>query len=284
MANVAAAFSKTDKKSPVKNVKNTTANKWKKVKVPVKALVLLKLSAQKKENSKSGISKRKTVKPNPVFKKDAWKKSSTATVKSSVSKSTISRSPSKSNSKSNLTDKKPLTVKAKSSLDSGSKLKNPARKGILKTEPAVRSRKKSVTINPRERKSISGRSPRSRTSKSLGNKTKDDHLEQTPDSPKTEAEVSETEKEGECSESRKMAVKHWRKIRLMLHYMKLPPPGIINLAQQNTKGKEEISFTANLKALQMMAKFKEISSKQKNTVPRCGGKRDPGSFDYLGSL
>ena len=49
LANVAAAFSKTDKKSPVKNRKNTAvAQKWKKVKVPVKALVLLKLSGQKK--------------------------------------------------------------------------------------------------------------------------------------------------------------------------------------------------------------------------------------------
>ena len=68
LANVAAAFSKTDKKSAAKNVKNTAPDKWKKLKVPVKAMVLLKLSAQKRENSKSGISKRKTVKPNPAFK------------------------------------------------------------------------------------------------------------------------------------------------------------------------------------------------------------------------
>ena len=112
--------------------------------------------------------------------------------------------------------------------------------------------------------------------------TKDDHLEQTPDPNQIEAEVSEAEKEEEYSESRKTALKHWRKIRLMLLYLKLPPPGIINLAKKNAK--EEISFSANLKALQMMAKFKEISQKQKNTVPRCGGKREPRSFDYLGSL
>ena len=74
LANVAAAFSKTDKKSAAKNVKNTAPDKWKKVKVPVKAMVLLKLSAQKKDtSSNSGISKRKNVKPNPAFKKDAWK-------------------------------------------------------------------------------------------------------------------------------------------------------------------------------------------------------------------
>ena len=281
LANVAAAFSKTDKKSPGKNIKNAAAQKWKKVKVPVKAMVLLKLSAQKKENSKSGISKRKTVKPNPAFKKEAWKKSPTGTsTKSAVSKSTAS----KSSSKSNLTDKKPLNIKAKSSLDASANRKNAPGKGILKTEPAVKSRKKSVTINPRERKSISGRSPRPKT-KSVGNKAKkDDHLEQTPpdSSSQIEAELSEVGGEGECSESRKTALKHWRKIRLMLYYLKLPPPGIINLAKKNMK--EEISFTANLKALQMGAKFKEICQKQKNSVPRCGGKREHRSFDYLGSL
>ena len=38
LANVAAAFSKTDKKSPGKNIKNAAAQKWKKIKVPVKNL------------------------------------------------------------------------------------------------------------------------------------------------------------------------------------------------------------------------------------------------------
>ena len=273
LANVAAAFSKTDKKSPVKNIKNPAASKWKKVKVPVKAIVLLKLSAQKREISKSKIAKRKNVKPNPAFKKEAWKKSSIQTTKSAASRSTTS--------KSSLTDKKLSNVKAKSSLDASANKKNAPKKGILKTDPTVRSRKKSVTLNPRERKSISGRSPRSKT-KSLGNKAKDDNLEQTADCPQVEGEISEAEKEAECSESKMMARKHWRKIRLMLHYLKLPPPGIISLAKKDPK--EEISFTANLKAIQMMTLFKEFANKQKNSVPRCGGKREPRSFDYLGCL
>ena len=129
-------------------MKNEDGEKWKKLKVPVKALVLLKLSANKNDPIKKGkISKGKPVKPNPAFKKDAWKKEAAKT----------------NNIISSNSGKKNVDVKT-SSLRTGPGSRNIPKKGILKSEAEERTRKKSVTINPREKKSVTyGRSKRSKT-------------------------------------------------------------------------------------------------------------------------
>ena len=276
LGTVARALSKIDKSSPVKKTtQDPDGQRWKKLKVPVKAVVLLKLSANKNETAKSGkISKGKNVKPNPTFKKDAWKKSATAT-KTEIRKSSVSKSPSVVKTRDN------KNLELKNNNNEAASIKKSPRKGILKTETGEKIRKKSVTINPRERKSnIYGRSSRTKTK--LNKNNKDDLHDKPLSSLETEDCPAEAGSEADISERRQAARLHWRKVRLMLHYLKFPTPGIINLTDKNSK--EKFSFTANLKAIQMVKKFKKIKHKQKNSVPKSGGKRKAGSFDYLGSV
>ena len=257
LGTVARALAKIDKSSPAKQTNDQDGERWKKLKVPVKALVLLKLSGNKNDPNKKGkISKGKPVKPNPAFKKDAWKKQGAKT------KSTISTINSENNSDS----------KSRSNLRAGDGNRKTPKKGILKSEAGERTRKKSVTINPREKKPISyGRLKRSKAKK-------DDLQEELANSPETDQR--EADIEANVSETQMKARAHWKKVRLMLHYLKFPTPGILSLKDKNKK--DQFSFSANLKAIQMVKKFKKIKKIQKNCVPRSGGKRPAGSFDYLG--
>ena len=184
LGTVARALSKIDRSKPATTTENHESTRWKKLKVPIKAVVLLRLSGNKKESSNSGkISKGKNVRPNPTFKKEAWRKSA------DQSKSSISKSNTNPKSASNIKDKKLLNSNVKADPNK----QKSSRRGILKTEAAGSSRKKSVTINPRERKSnIYGRTPRSKTK--LTNKAKDD-LQDTPSNPR-EADCSGEREEG----------------------------------------------------------------------------------------
>ena len=77
---------------------------------------------------------------------------------------------------------------------------------------------------------------------------------------------------------------YWKKIRLMLVYMKIRNPGILSLSSKcsDVNKNPGLSITSNLEAIKMADKFKEYRHREKNSVPSSGGKRGPGEFDYLG--
>ena len=76
--------------------------------------------------------------------------------------------------------------------------------------------------------------------------------------------------------------KHWRKIKLMLHYLKMKSPGIINMSSSKSTGDPTEGIKMNLQAIHMVDKYKEFLTKEKTDIPRCGGQRAKGQFDYQG--
>ena len=238
---------------------------WSNVLAPVKATRIL---GKAKSKNREAIRKTGVFKPNPEFKRESWKKSNTAAKKSISSGKTI--------------DSKNGSGKGK---EEAPKARKPS-KGILKERVSlsrrstVTERKKSVQII--DKKATTKSRTRKKDSKTgklrpLSKVDKDDvsnvELSDHPQSQDEEATTTTTP--AVAAES-----KYWRKIRLMLVYMKMRNPSIINLGTSSKDA--SLSLGQNLQAMMMADKFKDFSQKQKNGVPRCGGSRGPGEFDYMG--
>ena len=238
---------------------------WSNVLAPVKATRIL---GKAKSKNREAIRKTGVFKPNPEFKRESWKKSNTAAKKSISSGKTI--------------DSKNGSGKGK---EVAPKARKPS-KGILKERVSlsrrstVTERKKSVQII--DKKATTKSRTRKKDSKTgklrpLSKLDKDDvsnvELSDHPQSQDEEATTTTTP--AVAAES-----KYWRKIRLMLVYMKMRNPSIINLGTSSKDA--SLSLGQNLQAMMMADKFKDFSQKQKNAVPRCGGSRGPGEFDYMG--
>ena len=233
-------------------------NKWRKLFIPLKATKIL--SRAQGNGSYGGVmSKKPGAKPNPPFKRESWKKSP----------STTTKSPSTPKNVSGKVEKLPSVRTTKSILrkkDSGQITKN-ARVRISDKPSVYRkpSKSKSSNINSNLTKTTNKKHP---------------NIEKTLDDKKFDSSIENVKNPSESKLTEKVVGKNWRKIRLMLNYLKIRNPGIVTLSKSDSDA--NASLAMNLKAIQMVDKFKEMSSRSKNAVPRCGGKRNPGDFDYLG--
>ena len=238
---------------------------WSNVLAPVKATRIL---GKAKSKNREAIRKTGVFKPNPEFKRESWKESNTAAKKSILSGKTF--------------DSKNGSGKGK---EVAPKARKPS-KGILKERVSlsrrstVTERKKSVQII--DKKATTESRTRKKDSKTgklrpLSKVDKDDvsKVELSDPTHSKDEEATKTTSPTVAAES-----KYWRKIRLMLVYMKMRNPSIINLGTSSKDA--SLSLGQNLQAMMMADKFKDFSQKQKNSIPRCGGSRGPGEFDYMG--
>ena len=222
-------------------VAGKTSSKWRKLLIPVKASKILSQA-----NKRNIVDKSKTTKPNPPFKRDAWKH----------------EKPKVSNG-----NQKQKSILKKESVGQASK----AKKVKINEKPAPTRARKKGTV---EKKPLtSSLKKRSSKSSQIIKRNEDDQNKDQPPMRRNEEHIMRSSQ-------------HWHKIRLMLNYMKIKNPSIISLGKPSS-AREDSSFnniSANLQAMKMGDKFKELKHRNKTSIPRCGGRRNHGEYDYQGVI